>query len=216
MAAGKGTRMHPYSLTIPKPLMPGVGRSLLQHQIEFLRPKTKKIIVTVGYMGEVVKDAAYIIGADEVIDIGNRGNAYWLNNAKMQSISEPVIVLTSDNLMEVNLDHLELESGNNSGGGLIVAIKSQTVVAGNFIQHNEGRITSMRSKEKLGSLLASGLQTIVPADIPLRRGLITDFEEVWDSLIENSALRLSELVPSQWRAIDTFEELQIAISQGII
>lgn len=216
MAAGEGTRMRPHSLKLPKPLMPGNGKSLLQHQIEFLRLDVKKILVTVGYMGSKVKDAAYELGADEVLDIGNGGNASWLMNEKIRTISTPILVLTSDNLMQVDLGKLEIETENSKSIGTIVGVTQHMSKVGNFIKHSEGKILSMNSPMGHESLLASGLQVIVPSNIPITTKGLENFEEVWQLLIAINGLYLSKLHPTKWSAIDTFDELQNAILSNLI
>jgi NDP-sugar pyrophosphorylase family protein len=216
MAAGEGTRMHPYTLDVPKPLMPGEGRCLLQHQIEFLRPFVKRIVVTVGYKGSMVEKVALKLGADEVLDIGNKGNAYWLNDERIRSISSPTIVITCDNLMTINLAELEFEVQSHSKVGTIVAIKNSDATDGNFILSHKGKVLSMKSQENVGSLLATGLQVIVPAGIPSQQHEIDDFGQVWDLLIETNNLVLSKNSPSSWYAVDTYGELQLALSQNII
>ncbi len=57
LAAGKGTRMFPFTARWPKPILPIMGKPLLQHQIEmFNSVGIKKIFVVIGHLGyEVVR-----------------------------------------------------------------------------------------------------------------------------------------------------------------
>lgn len=208
--------MRPYTLDVPKPLMPSVGRTLLQHQIEFLRPNVRQLIVTVGYKGPLVEKAALEFGADEILRVGNKGNAYWLNYEKVKSISSPVVVMTCDNLMNIDLGALEVEATNSSKVGTIVAVENTSAKNGNFLMTEGDRILSMKSPSGLGSLLASGLQTIVPREIPPNNKGFDDFENVWEVLIEKDKLGLSRFSPSSWCAIDTYQDLQAAVFQNTI
>ena len=208
--------MHPYTLYVPKPLMPGEGRTLLQHQIEFLRPYVRHLIVTVGYKGSIVEKAAFEFGADEVLNIGNNGNAYWLNNEKIRSISTSVVVITCDNLMQIDLSELESETKGSPRVGTIVALENISAIHGNFLTIDGDRILSMNSQGGVGSLIATGLQTIVPRNIPPNVNEFDDFEGVWNVLIESNELALSRISPSAWCAIDTYRDLQAAISQNVI
>jgi dTDP-glucose pyrophosphorylase len=57
LAAGKGTRIAPFSDHYPKPILPILGKPLIQHQVEVLRDLgVSKVIVLIGHLGfEVVR-----------------------------------------------------------------------------------------------------------------------------------------------------------------
>ena len=55
LAAGKGTRMWPLTESIPKPLLPLCGKSIIEHQILALKKAhVKKINILIGHrMNEI-------------------------------------------------------------------------------------------------------------------------------------------------------------------
>jgi dTDP-glucose pyrophosphorylase len=57
LAAGKGTRLQPFSERYPKPILPILGKPLLQYQIECLRELgVHRIIIVIGHLGfEIVR-----------------------------------------------------------------------------------------------------------------------------------------------------------------
>lgn len=57
LAAGKGTRMQPFSEHYPKPILPLGGRPLIAHQLEILRDLgVTEVVVVIGHLGhEVVR-----------------------------------------------------------------------------------------------------------------------------------------------------------------
>jgi len=55
-AAGKGTRMQPLTLTKPKPLMDVNGVTLLEKNIEKFTQAVDKIVIVVGYLGNMIQD----------------------------------------------------------------------------------------------------------------------------------------------------------------
>ncbi|WP_404365276.1 N-acetylmuramate alpha-1-phosphate uridylyltransferase MurU [Marinobacter sp.] len=58
LAAGKGERMRPLTLTTPKPLLRAGGRSLLGHHLEHLRAAgLKQIVVNHSWLGEQIEQA---------------------------------------------------------------------------------------------------------------------------------------------------------------
>lgn len=58
MAAGKGSRMYPFSERLPKPLLPVLGRPLLAHQLDRMAEVgIEKAIIMIGYYGfEIVRE----------------------------------------------------------------------------------------------------------------------------------------------------------------
>jgi dTDP-glucose pyrophosphorylase len=57
LAAGKGARLQPFSERYPKPILPILGRPLLEYQIECLREVgVRRVIIVVGHLGfEIVR-----------------------------------------------------------------------------------------------------------------------------------------------------------------
>lgn len=57
LAAGKGTRLQPFSERYPKPILPILGKPLLQYQIECLRDLgVRQVIIVIGHLGyEIVR-----------------------------------------------------------------------------------------------------------------------------------------------------------------
>lgn len=57
LAAGRGTRMLPFTTRWPKPILPILGKPLLQHQIEMMQSiGIREIFVVLGYLGyEIVR-----------------------------------------------------------------------------------------------------------------------------------------------------------------
>ena len=57
IAGGKGTRLASMTKEIPKPMIPVGGKPILEYQIEEFRENgVKDIIITVGYLKEVIQE----------------------------------------------------------------------------------------------------------------------------------------------------------------
>jgi NDP-sugar pyrophosphorylase family protein len=56
LAAGKGKRMQPLTLTTPKPMLKVLGKPLLEHIIDSLPKEISEIILVVGYKKEQIKE----------------------------------------------------------------------------------------------------------------------------------------------------------------
>jgi len=57
LAAGKGTRLAPFSARYPKPILPILGKPLLQYQVECMRDLgIRRVIIVIGHLGfEIVR-----------------------------------------------------------------------------------------------------------------------------------------------------------------
>ncbi len=55
LAAGKGTRIYPLTLTKPKPLLKVCGKTILEHDLEQVKGLVKEVILVIGYRGEEIK-----------------------------------------------------------------------------------------------------------------------------------------------------------------
>jgi len=58
LAAGKGTRIYPFSEKLPKPILPVGNRPLLAHQVEIMKKYgISEIIIVIGHLGYTIVDA---------------------------------------------------------------------------------------------------------------------------------------------------------------
>ena len=55
LAAGKGTRCYPLTLTRPKPLLKIANKSILEHNLEQLRGLVDEVIIVIGHKGKMIK-----------------------------------------------------------------------------------------------------------------------------------------------------------------
>ena len=55
LAAGKGTRIHPISLTRPKPLFQLMGKTMIEYTLDQLQGIADEVILVVGYKGEMIQ-----------------------------------------------------------------------------------------------------------------------------------------------------------------
>ena len=57
LAGGLGTRMRPYTLFVPKPMLPLGDRPVLEHLIEWLKTHgVKDLAICVGYLRRIIED----------------------------------------------------------------------------------------------------------------------------------------------------------------
>jgi NDP-sugar pyrophosphorylase family protein len=66
LAAGKGTRLRPYTLDVPKPLLPVQGRPILDWTLAALPASVARVLVVVHYLADRIE--AYLRGQQHVRD----------------------------------------------------------------------------------------------------------------------------------------------------
>jgi NDP-sugar pyrophosphorylase family protein len=102
LAAGKGTRLRPHTLTCPKPLLPVQGRPILDWIIGAL-PPVDRVIVVVNYLAEEI-DAymgrqTHVKNWLTVRQTEPRGTGDALMSCKDHITSDRVMVLNGDDLI---------------------------------------------------------------------------------------------------------------------
>jgi mannose-1-phosphate guanylyltransferase / phosphomannomutase len=110
MAGGEGLRMRPLTTTLPKPLLPVVGRPLMEHTINLLaRQGITDLVITVQYQASLIRDY-FADGSDFGVEIRYTtetqplGTAGSVKAAEQVLRDEPFLVLSGDALAEVNLN----------------------------------------------------------------------------------------------------------------
>ena len=109
LAGGLGTRLRPYTETIPKPMMNISGKPFLEYQLAHLRNcGTKKILLCVGYLGEQIENY-FGDGKNFGLDIKysyeekQLGTAGALKNVEPLIKYDSFIVMNGDTYSDFNL-----------------------------------------------------------------------------------------------------------------
>lgn len=102
LAAGKGTRLRPYTEKVPKPLLPVQGRPILDWIIGAM-PPVDRLIVVVNYLGEQIEDylakQTHIRNWCTVRQKEPRGTGDALMSCRTESQADRVMVLNGDDLI---------------------------------------------------------------------------------------------------------------------
>ncbi|MBU2639454.1 MAG: nucleotidyltransferase family protein [Nanoarchaeota archaeon] len=124
IAGGLGTRLHPLTLEIPKPLIPIRGTTLTEHVISKLKEAgVKKVYLSIGYLSEKIIKHFSIhdlgIEIEFLIEQQPLGTGGWLKLLTQEQISkdfkEDFIVVNGDNLFDLNWEAMhDLHKTNNS------------------------------------------------------------------------------------------------------
>lgn len=199
--------MFPLTQVIPKPMAPLWGSTLIAHGIEKLLPHIPNLHITVGYKGAELAKHVIELGVHSVFNTEGRGNSWWVFNTLMSKLNEPVLVLTSDNVTDLNID-LILEEYERLGGPACMVVPVQPIdgLVGDFI-HQEGNLVAKLDRNDPAPTYCSGIQVINPAKVNGLINAVEDFGDLWSQLIDQKQLFSSSILPDKWFTVDTLEQL---------
>lgn len=207
MAAGRGQRMMPLTTDIPKAMIAHEGSTLIANGIEKLQGFIENIHITVGYKGAMLAKHVIEHNVTSVFNTDGKGNAWWIFNTLLKNINEPVLVLTCDNVVELDADQLIHDYREKQEPAcMVIPVKPIQGLEGDYIFHREG-IVSELNRNKPSDIYCSGIQIINPAKINALVSATENFYEVWNSLIRQEQLYCSAVYPKNWFTVDTEQQL---------
>ncbi len=208
MAAGRGVRMMPLTDHVPKPMIKFNNSTLIANAIRQIINKVPGIAITVGYKGGEL--AKYVIeyGVSSVFNTTGKGNAWWIFNTPMKLINAPVLVLTCDNIVDLDLELLHdyyVDTGKPPC--LLVPVRPVVGIEGDFIFEKDNCVVEL-SRTNVSKKYCSGIQIINPYVLNQTILGTDDFNEVWAQLITQKRLRCAPIYDKDWYSIDTLEQLK--------
>ncbi|MHB9011057.1 MAG: nucleotidyltransferase family protein [Ignavibacteriaceae bacterium] len=209
MAAGRGQRMMPLTEYIPKPMISINGISLIGQGIEKLKTFIPNIHITVGYKGAMLASHVIEHKVSTVVNSDGKTNSWWIYNSIMKYIDEPILVLTCDNVIELNYRFLEKDYfDSGSPVCMIVPVKPIEGLEGDYIFQNE-RIVSEINRNKVSPIYCSGIQILNPFLVNKYSSFNEkySFYDLWGQLIIKKQLLCSNIYPEKWISIDNLEQL---------
>jgi|TARA_B110000240_G_C13364265_1_gene395352 NDP-sugar pyrophosphorylase family protein len=207
MAAGRGTRMLPLTSEMPKAMAEINGVSLISNGIKKLRKEINNIHITVGYKGAMLAKHVIENEVSSVLNTENKGNSWWIFNSLLKTLDEPVLVLTCDNVVHLDIERMAKDYHNlNEPACMVIPVSPVEGLDGDYIFH-ENNIVKELNRTKISSSYCSGIQVINPFKINKLISPKADFNDLWHKLISLEELKCSRVYPKTWYTIDTLEQL---------
>jgi NDP-sugar pyrophosphorylase family protein len=207
MAAGRGMRMAPLTDAIPKPMAPYNGTTLIARGISRLAERLEHIHVTVGYKKAMLAQHVIEHGASSVFNTEGKSNCWWIYNTMLSRLDEPMVVLTCDNVVELDFELLEENYLSlNSPACMLVPVRPVAGLEGDFVFQVDHVVNEI-SRVKQSEMYCSGIQVLNPYRLTQLTREGDSFYEVWQQLIDQQQLFVSSVYPKKWYAVDTIEQL---------
>lgn len=207
MAAGRGQRMMPLTKKIPKAMANYDGTTLIASGIERLKKDIPNVHITVGYKKAMLAKHVIEHNVSSIFNTEGKGNCWWIYNTLLKFIDEPIIVLTCDNIIELDIELLTKNYIHHGEPAcMVIPVQPVEGLEGDFIFHTNNVVHEL-SRIKTSNIYCSGIQIINPVKINSTISVTEDFNLLWNQLIERKQLYCSDVYPSKWFTVDTIEQL---------
>ena len=192
---------------LPKAMAPYNNNTIIHHGITELQKHIQDIYITVGYKGPILAKHVLKYNVSGIINTNGKGNAWWLFNTILKYVNKPILVLTCDNIVTINIKVLE-SSYNRLGKPtcMLIPVTPIAGLEGDYIKHINNRVKKI-SREDKSNIYCSGMQIINPMEINKNCVNCEDFYDVWEQLIKKNLLITSSIYPEKWTSVDTLEQL---------
>ncbi|HEY7630988.1 MAG TPA: sugar phosphate nucleotidyltransferase [Thermoleophilaceae bacterium] len=226
LAGGLGTRLQPYTVVLPKPLMPVGDRPVLDIVVRQLKHQGfDRITISTGHLAELIEaffrdGEAYGIPIDYVREHEPLGTVGAL--ALIDGLDEDFLVMNGDVLTDMNFSEtLEAHSGNDAVATVASRLHPLQVSLG-VMEFHEDDPTKLRDyieKPELSYVVSMGVYCFSPKVLDyIEAGKRLDFPELMLRLVEAGETVRQLPSDAYWKDIgrpgdyegaqDDFKELQ--------
>lgn len=187
MAGGKGERLRPLTLTVPKPLLPVAGRPIIDYNIEALaRVGITDITVTVNYLAEQLEaHFAEPVAGVKVNTVREQFPMGTIGSAALATIppAGDTIVMNSDLLTTARFEEMYLHHRQTGAMITIAAIPYGISIPYAILTTEGNRVTALEEKPSYSYYANAGIYII---NNSLLRGIPADKRTDATDLIEQA------------------------------
>jgi len=167
-AGGRGTRLRPYTLVLPKPLMPVGELPVIEMLVKWLRRNgVEKTYITIGYLGHLIRALCgdgkqwdmEIVYSEESEPLGTIGPLLLVR----EELDETFLVLNGD--LITDLDIRAFTTFHRQHGGIVtVGVTEKKIEVDLGVIEGKGdTITGFREKPTMDFHVSMGMYCMEPA-----------------------------------------------------
>jgi NDP-sugar pyrophosphorylase family protein len=171
LAGGRGTRLAPYTMVFPKPLVPVGEYPILEIILrQLVAQGVRRVTLMVGYLAELIR--AYLSQRTELLreleidyisesqPTGTAGSLAWLDRPED---GEPLLVMNGDVLTTLKLrDMISYHREHAAALTIATAHRPVKIDLGVLVTDGEGRVTDYREKPTLQYDVSMGMYLYEP------------------------------------------------------
>jgi mannose-1-phosphate guanylyltransferase/phosphomannomutase len=215
MAGGEGTRLRPQTSNLPKPMLPLVGRPMMEHIVSLLRRHgITDIVVTVAFLPNAIRSyfgngselGVRMVYATEETPLGTAGS---VRNAR-DELTERFLVISGDVLTDIDLTSMiEFHEKNNALATLALCAVENPLEFGIVITREDGSIERFLEKPGWGQVFSDTINTGIYVLEPeifdvIPEGRAVDFSsEVFPTVLEAGGPIFGYVANGYWEDVGT-------------
>ena len=213
---GQGTRLRPYTMVLPKPLMPVQSQPVLELLLKWLRRNDlREIYITTGYLGHLIKSFCgdgrawdlRIRYTDETTPMGTVGALGLLRN----ELDSTFLVINGDVITDLSLHAFARYHHNTRGVVTVATMHRQSRMEFGVIEQQSGRITGFQEKPLLSNLVSMGIYCMEPAILQyIPAGVPFGFDDLILCLLRRDIPAHSYIHEGVWLDIGRIDDFQTA------
>jgi mannose-1-phosphate guanylyltransferase/mannose-1-phosphate guanylyltransferase/phosphomannomutase len=219
LAAGLGTRLRPITYELPKPMVPILGRPVMEHILRLLaRHGFDDVVANLHYFPDLIRDR-FGDGSDYGVRLVYSyepelmGTAGGVRNVRDHFGAETFLIISGDALTDIDLTAL-WQTHEDQGGIATLALKrvENTREYGVVIVGEDGRIQGFQEKpdpaEALSNLGNCGIYVFEPEifDYFPEREFVDWAMDVYPRLLEEDVSFFGHEFPEYWNDVGSLEE----------
>lgn len=215
LAGGKGTRLHPITEQVPKPMVTVAGRPILERLIlHLVSCGLSRFSISVNYLGHLIEQyfgdgsrlGCEIDYLRETVPLGTGGPLSLLPPPAL-----PIVVVNGDLLTQCDVGDL-LDFHEEGGYLATIGIRPYTVeVPFGVVEVEGGRVVSLREKPTERTLISAGIYVLSPQAVALvPQGREYPITTLFETLLGEAKPVGARLLESEWLDVGRHDELRRA------
>lgn len=171
-AGGRGTRLRPYTLVVPKPLMPLDDHAIIEVLLKWLRRwGITRVIITLGYLGHLIRAICgdgrqwdmEISYSEEPEPLGTIGPLRRID----KHLTETFLVLNGDLITDLDLCAFASYHSQCKAPVTVAVTRKPIAVDLGVLESEDNRLVRFREKPTLNFQVSMGIYCIEPSVIEL-------------------------------------------------
>ncbi|APF39266.1 nucleotidyltransferase [Chelatococcus daeguensis] len=213
---GLGTRLRPYTMVLPKPLMPVKSKPVLELLLQWLRRNDfTDAYITTGYLGHLIRSfcgdghqwGMNISYTSEKEPLGTIGPLTMLR----EELDATFLVINGDVLTDLSLGAFTQVHREQGALVTVAASVRKTKLDFGVIEQTNGRIVGFKEKPSLTNMMSMGVYCMEPRVLDyIPAGVPFGFDDLIHTLLARGLPAHTFAHDGLWLDIGRIEDFQIA------
>ena len=217
MAGGLGQRLHPYTLDVPKPMLPVNGRPMIESLINKLSEQGfNNIYISINYKGEQIEDhfgdgSEFGVSINYLRESSPMGTAGSLS--LLPKLHKSVLILNGD--VVTNLDFSRVIRYHEKGSVLAtVCLRNHEVQIPYAVARSSGKsILELTEKPTISYPVNAGIYVLNPEALARIPNEKFDMTELLDGFLNDGLTVNGFPMHENWRDVGTPEDYREVLSK---